>query len=161
MELWVQILFALLALPGVFAMFTPLIPGIPYMFVITLIYGIIDRFQTFPWWYMLIFLFFVITATLVDYFSGLLGARYGGARKHALRLGFIGMILGTLFMPPIGSFIGLFIGVCIGEMMRIGPRLHVLLAGGLSAVGALAGYFINIFLGISMYILYLILMFTS
>ena len=161
MELWIQILFALLALPGVFAMMTPLIPGIPYMFIIISLYGIIDKFQTFPWWYLILFFGFVITAALVDYFSGLLGARYGGARKHSLRLGFAGMVLGTLFFPPIGSFIGLFIGVLAGEIMRIGPRIPALLASGMSVAGALTGYFINIFLGISMYVLYLILMFTS
>ncbi|MCD8563543.1 MAG: DUF456 domain-containing protein [Candidatus Pacebacteria bacterium] len=120
MELWIKILFAMLMLPGLFMMLTPLLPGIPYMFLMATLYGVLDGFQSFSPWMIAVFGGFVILAGLVDYFAGVLGARYGGARSYSLKLGFIGMILGTVIVPPFGSFVGLFLGIVAGEVFRIG-----------------------------------------
>lgn len=149
----------MLMLPGLFMMLTPLLPGIPYMFLMATLYGVLDGFQSFSPWMIAVFGGFVILAGLVDYFAGVLGARYGGARSYSLKLGFIGMILGTVIVPPFGSFVGLFLGIVAGEVFRIGWRLPALLAGGISLTGALIGYIINILLALAFLITFLIVLF--
>jgi uncharacterized protein YqgC (DUF456 family) len=56
-------------------------------------------------------------AMLIDMFSGVVGAKWGGAHWSSLLSGIIGLVVGTFIIPiPIlGSLIGLFLGVLISE----------------------------------------------
>jgi uncharacterized protein YqgC (DUF456 family) len=146
-------------IPGVLAMITPMIPGIPYMFLLTVVYGLIDRFQTFEWWYLLIFLGLVIIASFVDYFAGVLGARYGGASKKSAMFGLGGLIIGMIIFPPFGAFLGLFLGVLIGEIVQFGPKMKALKAAGFSLAGAVVGVVVNFLIALGFFITFAILIF--
>lgn len=159
MELWIKILFAVLMLPGVFAMITPMIPGIPYMFLLSVVYAFIDKFQTFHWWYLAIFGGILILGGLVDYFSGIIAARYGGASKKSAWFGLIGLIVGMMLFPPFGAFLGLFVGVFLGEFFQFGIKIKALKAAGASVIGSLIGVLINLTLAIGFYITFLVLIF--
>lgn len=143
MEIWIKILFTVLTLPGIFIMVFPTAPGIPYLFLLSLTYGILDGFDEFRVWYLAILGGFVILAGIVDYFAGLLGARYGGASRQSLIYGFVGLLLGTLLFPPLGAFLGLFLGIFIAELITFKDQIRALRSAGFSLLGAVSGVLIN------------------
>lgn len=159
MELWVQILFAVAAVFGVFATLMPTVPGIPYMFVLAVIYALLDKFQTFTWQYLLALGIIMVISILTDYLSGIIGAKYGGASRRSLFVGFACLVLGTIIAPPFGGFLGLFLGVLVSEFLQLGEHIRAFKAAGYSLVGALVGTLINFTLAIIFFIVFLVFMF--
>lgn len=155
--LWV-ILFAVFMLPGLLGVILPILPGIPLMFLLALVYGFTDSFQHLTSENVLTLFIIALVSVLVDYLSGVLGAKYGGASSKALGAGLIGMILGTIAFPPSGGIIGLFAGVMLIEL-RNGSREKALKAATGSLIGALAGVAVNVLLAlafIALFVLYAI-----
>ncbi len=75
-----------------------------------------------------------VLSYVVDFFSGLLGAKWFGATRWGAIGGFVGMIVG-LFFPPVGFFVGPLAGVLVGELLG-GKGL---LPAGKSTWGTLLG----------------------
>ena len=98
-------------------------------------------------------------AFLTLVFSGLIGAKFGGASKKSVLLGMVGMVLGFLFFPPFGLFLGLFAGVFAGEMIRMKDHKHALKAAGYSFAGILAGMVFNVVLAIAFLVSFLVIVF--
>ncbi len=71
---------------------------------------------------------------VLDFFSGLLGAKWFGATRWGAIGGIIGGIAG-LFFPPVGFFLGPLVGVLAGELLG-GKEL---LPAGKSTWGTLLG----------------------
>lgn len=142
-------------LPGLLGVLLPAIPGVPYMFVVALVFGFVDRFahltgRELGWLAAL-----AILSLVVDYTAGLLGAKLGGASKKAAAAGFMGLLLGTLLLPPIGGFIGLFAGVLFAELTRGQDERQALKAATGSVLGSLAGIAINLGVGLLLALLFL------
>ncbi len=152
--IWV-IIFAVLMLPGLLGVFLPIVPGIPLMFLLALVFGFTDSFQHLTSQNILTLLVLTVASVLVDYLSGTLGAKYSGASSKALGAGLIGMILGTLLFPPFGGILGLFAGVILVEL-RNGSREKALRAATGSLVGALIGIAINVVLAITFITLFVL-----
>ena len=137
----------------------PSVPGIVFMFITVLVYGLIDGFHTFEPWHLAIFGGITALSMAVDYFSGLIGAKLGGASRHAIIFGLIGLVIGLILFPPFGAFAGLFVGVFISELVQFKDHLRALKAASFSLAGAAAGMVINICLAIIFWIAYLIIVF--
>ena len=154
-----EIIIAVCLFFGIIFTALPTIPGMGYMFVLTLVYGFFDGFETFdPWW----FAFFGglgVLGIVTDYLSGLLGAKMGGANKKSVLFGLIGLVVGLVLFPPFGLFIGLFLGVLIGELVQKKNTDAALKAASYSFVGTLAGIGFNVALAITFFVAYLILVF--
>ena len=140
------VLFVLL-FAGVIIAAIPSIPALLYMFLVVVGFSFIDHFAHFTGIDILIFGCIAGLALLVDFFSGILGAKWGGAHWTSLFSGFAGLLLGTFFIPiPIlGSMLGMFLGVLISELFRTKNLTNAGKAATGSFIGSVAGIAVNIF----------------
>ncbi len=155
MTILIIIIATLLMVPGVVAI-AFMLPGVPYLFLVALIYAFADRFTHISATDIAIFGGFAILSIVVDQSAGLIAARYGGARGKTFLYGIIGAFVGMFVFPIFGGFIGLFIGVAIGELMRNRTHEQALKAATASLIGSLTGISINIFLGVVFIVLFLV-----
>lgn len=125
-----------------------MLPVLTYMFVVALIFAIVDGFAALSTAELLILLAIGIVSIIIDHTSGIIGAKYGGAHTKSLLWGIAGMIVGTLLLPPLGSFIGLFVGVFFGEIHYKKSDDKALKAAGGALLGTLTGVIVNIFLSL-------------
>lgn len=154
-----EIIIAILLALGIVLTALPTIPGILYMFIVVLIYGFIDQFQTMSPWQLLIFAGIVILAIATDYLGGMIGAKVGGASKLSMALGLLGLFIGLILLPPLGLFIGLFLGIFIGEMIATDDHQKALKAATYAFSAAVVGMGFNILLAIGFFITYLVIVF--
>lgn len=156
MDIAYFIIALVLILPGILGVFLPIVPGIPYMFAIVILYSFITKFQTLSTREMIILGVITLLSIFSDYLSGLLGARWGGAHKKSILLGLIGLITGTIVLPPFGGIIGLFLGVFIAEILIHDDHKRAVKAATGSLIGSLAGMLISAVLSIIFIILFII-----
>jgi uncharacterized protein len=153
------IIFTILIFPGMFMTIIPMMPAIPYMFLMAWIFGYFDNFERLTAGNLWVFGGILIASILIDYFSGVIGAKYGGASRKGLLFGFLGLILGFLLLPPFGGFIGLFTGIFIGEFLMKGDKTKAIKAATGSLVGSIGGILINTFLAVTIFTLFVIFVF--
>lgn len=154
-----EIIITILLAAGIIMTAVPTIPGIGFMFILTVVYGFIDGFETMgPRW---LFLFggLVVLGIVTDHTSGLLGAKFGGASKNSMLLGLIGMLVGLIFFPPFGLFLGLFIGVFVGGLLQFKDHQKALKAASYSFLGTVAGMILNILIAIGFFVGFLFIVF--
>lgn len=149
------IIFSILLLPGLIGSILTL-PGIPYMFGVSIIYAFIDRFQHITHSEVLFLGIITLISVAVDYSSGVLGAKFSGASKRALILGVIGLFIGLFLFPPFGGFLGMFLGILIGELTNYTHYKKALKAASGSLAGVIGGALINLVLGILFLVLFII-----
>lgn len=135
-------------LPGIVGVLFPVIPGIPYMFLVAVVYGLLSKFKTLTTRELISLGIIALISFIIDYSSGVLGARLGGASKHSITLGFILMLIGTFIFPILGTFIGLFVGVYLGEIIYKSDYPKALKAASSSLIGSAIGVIINFILAL-------------
>lgn len=155
MDILILIIFAILMLPGFLGILLPF-PSVPYMFAIALIYGFIDKFNHLKTAELIILIVLSLLSLLVDYLSGIIGAKYGGAGKKSVIFGFIGLLLGVILLPPFGGIPGLFLGVWAGEIYSHRDKKQALKAASGSLLGSLAGMIVNVVLALLFMILFIL-----
>lgn len=139
------IIFVTLMVPGIFAeAFT--LPGLPFMFVVALAFGFVDKFVHISTIDLIILGGIAALSILVNYLSGFYGAKMLGATKKAIIAGVIGFLIGLIFFPPFGGFVGLFLGVFIIEISLFPDLIGALKKASGSLVGSLVGVLINLLL---------------
>lgn len=134
-------------IPGIAGAFLPL-PGLLYMFIISLIFGFVDKFIHLQPWEIGILLGIAVISMINDFLSGLLGAKYGGAAQKSMLYGIIGMILGLVIFPPFGGLAGVFIGILIAEIIRHGNQEKAVRAATGGLVGSIVGMIVTLILAI-------------
>lgn len=141
--------------PGLIGVLIPILPGVGYMFVIALLFGFVDQFQHLTGselgWLGLL----ALISLGVDYVAGVIGAKYFGASQYAIRVGLVGMLLGTFLAPPFGALIGLGIGVYIGSSLQKKSKKEAVRAASGSIIGSTAGIAINLLLAILFLLLFI------
>lgn len=110
----------------------------------------------YPAWYVWVILAMLGTAGfLADNVFALLGAKKFGGGKAAIWGTLIGVIIGTLLLPPFGLIPGAFIGAFAGEIIVARKSIAESANAGLGAVlGYLAGVIAKVILGIAIVALY-------
>lgn len=151
------IIFSILLLPGIIGAILPIVPSVPWMFIVALIFGIIDRFAHLHWWELLILGVLALTSIISDNFSGLVGARGTGASRWGLLGGFLGGLIGLFFFPPWGAIIGMIIGVVVLEILASHDHQKAARSASGVILGNLANIIINLilcFVFIALFILF-------
>ncbi|MBI5134197.1 MAG: DUF456 domain-containing protein [Candidatus Taylorbacteria bacterium] len=138
-----------LLLPGIAMAFVPLLPALPYMFAVALTYGLIDGFSALSGKEIAILLCIALVSMAIDQISGVLGAKLGGAHARSLLWGIAGGVFGTLVVPALGSFAGLFVGVLAGEIYYKKTGRTAFKAAGGALLGAVAGVAVNVVLAVA------------
>ena len=149
-------IFALLMLPGLAGVLLPVVPGIPLMFVVALVFGFVDRWEHLLLWELGVLVGIVLLSLLVDYLAGLLGARYGGASRRAILWGLAGLVIGLLVFPPFGGLIGLFVGVLVAELAGGRDQREAFRAAAGSLLGTLIGTAVSLFLAVAFLALFIL-----
>ena len=147
------IVAAVLMLPGIPLVFTPL-PSLLYMLVIALGFGFLDKFAHLTGGELWILVGVFAVSIIVDQLSGILGARYGGASAKSIGYGLIGMIVGTILLPPFGGMLGLFVAVALGEYQNHKNHQRALKAATGSFIGTVAGKFANAVVALAFVVLF-------
>ncbi|MFA5009721.1 MAG: DUF456 domain-containing protein [Patescibacteria group bacterium] len=143
-------------LVGLVGTIVPIIPGVPFMFLVALIYALITKFAILTGAELGYLAILVVSSIFIDYFAGLLGAKFSGASGKSLLVGTFGFLLGLILFPPFGGFIGMFVGIVTGEIYFFNkPKTAIRAASG-GVLGTLAGMVLNFLLGLTFVSLFLV-----
>lgn len=154
MEIFYIVVASLLLLPAFLFVILPVLPSVPYMLIVAIVYDLISgRINQNE---MIILVAVAAVSILTDYLSGLFGARWGGASGKSLLAGTIGMIVGSLILPLFGGLIGLFLGVLVSEMVLFPQSQKAYRAASASLVGSIVGMVANIVFCLLFFVLFLV-----
>ena len=149
MEALYKVIAIALMLPGLLSVVVPVVPGVPYMFVVALLYGLLTRFVGLTGWELGGLGALAALSVAVDFFAGMLGARFGGASAKAGLWGLAGSLVGTVLLPPFGGFVGLFVGIALGELRYGKDIAKAGKAAGAGVLGSGAGMLANGLVGVA------------
>lgn len=136
------LIFSTVMILGLFGeLFT--LPGLPFMFLLTIIFGFIDNFSHLQIFEIIILAAISLASVIVNYLSGFYGAKYFGASTRALIAGVLGFTIGLIFFFPLGGFVGLFLGIFITELIDLPNFIKALKKASGSLLGTLVGVLIN------------------
>ncbi len=155
--LTVAALFMALGIPSVLV---PFLPGISYMFLIALLFAVADHFMHITWENLAVLGGILVVSFFVDYFAGILGARYGGADRRSILFGFLGLIVGLVAFPPLGGIVGLFVGIFAGEIVARKSNAAALKSATAGLIGSATGALVNCSLAVLMFGLFLYFVFV-
>lgn len=114
---WLALTLMVLGLLGVFL---PLLPGTGFMWVVALIYAIVERFATIGPLSLIALTVLGLGGATTDLWMGLLGARVGGASPRTTLYSLLGSLLGGLvglIFAGLGAFPGMIIGSVAGVLI--------------------------------------------
>ncbi len=154
----ILIISSLLLIPGIIMAFIPGIPNLVYMFAIAIFFGLYDNFFNITPMNILTLAIISMIAMLIDFISGIIGAKWGGAHWSSIASGIIGLIIGSVFIPvPIlGSLVGMFLGVFSSEYYRTHNLKKAEKAALGSFLGFIAGTGVRIIASIVFFVLFIV-----
>jgi len=128
---------------GIIGSFLPVIPG-PITGWIGLLILHQTSFELNGNLFLIITLIISILVFLIDYIIPALGAKKFGGTKWGMWGSTIGLIIGLLFLGPLGVLIGAFLGAFLGELI-VNPKKseHALKAAFGAFIGFLSGAFLK------------------
>ncbi|TCO73828.1 DUF456 domain-containing protein [Marinisporobacter balticus] len=135
---------------GLIGIFVPGLPGNGLIFLSTLGYGMVTKFDEISVNWIVFFGVLTVLSFVFDYVASIVGAKKFGATKAGIIGGFLGGIVGVLILSIPGLLIGQFVGTCIGELYY-GKELELSMKSGFgTVVGYVLGVVMNITIGITM-----------
>ena len=140
----------LLAFLGIAGSFLPVIPG-PITSWLGLLFLHYTRWVTFEPSFLTLTLCLAIGVFLLDYVIPLLGTRQFGGSKSGMVGSSIGLILGLLFLGPLGVILGPFLGALSGELIRDSANVKGAIK---AALGSLIGFLTGVFLKFTVAVVY-------
>lgn len=154
-----NIIFLILLILGVALTCTFVFPGVPVMFLLTLVYGLLDHFEHIGPWQLSVFGAIALLTIIIDHVSGLIGAKIGGANKKSMIAGAVGLVIGLLAFPPFGAFLGLAIGIFLAELVQFQDHIRAFKAAGASFASMALGAILKIILALVFLILFIVFAF--
>ena len=110
------IIGAILTILGIVGSIIPAMPG-PALGYVGLILLFFAKSGAISVWSLVIFGLAMLILIAIDYIAPLLGAKFLGASKKGLIGSIAGSLIGIIFFPPLGIFVGALIGAFLGEIM--------------------------------------------
>ncbi len=108
----IAILFMIIGLIGVII---PVLPGTILIWLVVVVYALFAGVDSMGWSaFIILNLMGLFTGTAVLWLP-FLGAKTTGASKRSMMLGAVGLIIGTIIMPLIGTVVGYGLGILLGE----------------------------------------------
>lgn len=153
------ILALIFILLGVAGTIIPLLPGIPLIFISIAAYGWYEGFHVINTHFLVIMAALTILSLLVNYLSTAFGASYFGSSKNGVWGAIIGTFLGLIIFPPVGIFLGPWLGAAIGEFTVCKDINRAMKSGIGSVIGLFSGIIFNMLLALVMLVAFLIKVF--
>ena len=116
-EISLIVLSFILVLAGAAGVIIPMLPGLPIVWVGMLIFAKATDFVFVTWNLLIIFGVIMLFAWSLDLIIPLMGAKKYNASKYGIYGAILGVILGTIFLGPLGVFIGPLVGAFLGELV--------------------------------------------
>lgn len=143
MNLWLILAFLLMIL-AVAGSFTPALPGALLSGIGVLLYWWSTGYQDPSTWFVVLAVVLSVAGVLLDWFSGAITARIGGASDKTSFMAGIAGLLGFIFLGgPIGVLIAVAGTVFLREYFRTGDVSGAKKAAIYSAVGFLSSVFMQ------------------
>jgi uncharacterized protein YqgC (DUF456 family) len=143
-------------LVGLFGLLVPFFPGIEVIWITALVYGLLTKFGTLGGWMFALITLIGLFAMVIDNILMVTLARHEGAAWKSLLLGFLGGLVGMVFLPPWGGLIGAPLAVFLFEYLRLKDWKKAWAALRGLAVGWLASLLVRFMLAGAMAGLWLI-----
>ncbi len=155
-HLTLTFVFSILILPGILLVLIPLMPAFSYMFVMVVLFGIIDHFANLTIGEFTVLTLIFLLSLIIDYSAGVLGAKFSGASGKSILYGIVGLVLGTIVLPPWGGIPGMFFAVFFSELFLNKEKVAALRAATGSIFGAITGVLFNFVLTVIFWILFIL-----
>jgi uncharacterized protein len=139
MDYFLLVLAFILIITGLLGCVLPVLPGPPFSFLGLLLIHF-KRFADFSNLFLLITAAVAIIVTLLDYIVPIWGTKKFGGTKAGQWGATIGMIIGMIFLGPLGLILGPLLGAIIGESINGAKSEHALKAG----LGAFLGFLLGV-----------------
>ncbi|GAB4578705.1 MAG: hypothetical protein Fur0022_14410 [Anaerolineales bacterium] len=117
-----NILMVLVAIVSLLGLIVPIFPGTVIIWLVTMLYGIINGFGTAGWIIFILLTILMILSTLADNILMGAKARENGASWTSIGLALGTAIIGTMIFPPIGGLIGSPVVLFLSEYYRVKDR---------------------------------------
>jgi len=142
-DYFLLVLTIILVLLGLVGCILPIIPGPPLAWL-GLLLAKFTSFSTLDWITITVLAGVTLIVTLLDYlFPAWLAKKMGGSSWGAWGT-IIGLLVGVVFLGPLGAVVGPFIGALIGEMLRKQPDSNTKNNPWLSAIGSFLGFMLGV-----------------
>ena len=116
----------------------PVIPGPPISFIGLLLLHF-SKYAEYSFEFLLMFGLIAVIVTVLDYLVPIWGTKKFGGSKAGMWGAAIGLVLGLIFLPPLGIIIGPFAGAVIGEALTGKEAAKAFRAGLGSLLGLMMG----------------------
>lgn len=143
MEVIIIVIGVILLILGLAGCILPVLPG-PVLAYLALVMLMFLPEEPFTINFLIIWALVTALVTLLDYVVPIYGTKKLGGSRSGINGSVIGVVVGFIFLGPLGLIIGPFIGAYLGELIA-GKQNRVALRSALgSFLGFLAGTFIKI-----------------
>lgn len=130
-------------LPGFLGVILPVVPGVPYMFVVALAFAFFTDFRLVQGSELSILGLFALASIIIDYAGGIMGAKIGGASKRSMIYGFASLIAGSIIFPPIGGIVAMMIAIFITELIDFRDHKQAFKASVATIIGSITAVGMN------------------
>lgn len=144
------ILALLIMIVGVIGTVLPVIPGTIIIFLVALVYAVLEGFQAIGWPTLVVLGLLTLVATTADLWATAIGAKAGGASGWSVLVGLLGGLAGFIVLSLPGAIIGAVLGVLLTEIVRVGDWKRALKAGSGWAIGWLLSTVLQLGIGLVM-----------
>ena len=116
-EIIIYTLCVMAIVAGLVGTILPMLPGVPLVFLGTAVLAFYTKFTVISKATLIVFLVLTVVSLAVDYFSGIIGAKYSGASLWGTLGALIGAIVGVAYFGVIGLIIAPAVFVLIFELL--------------------------------------------
>ena len=114
-----HILVGLTMLIGWLSLLIVIVPGLVIMWVGALVYGMVTGFDTTGWIIFGIMTVLMVVGSIIDNFLMGASARKKGASWWSLGAAWVGALVGTVLLPPVGGLILALLALFLVEYYRV------------------------------------------
>lgn len=134
---------------GIIGCFLPVIPGPPTSYIGLLLLHF-SNYAEFSFDFLLVMGAIAVIVTIMDYIVPVWGTKKFGGSKAGMWGAAIGLVLGLIFLPPLGIIVGPFAGAVIGEALTGKDAASSFRAGLGSLLGLMIGIGLKLAASIAM-----------
>ena len=159
-ETVIYIICALMVLSGLLGTVMPMLPGVPLVFLGIAILAFYTKFIVISKATLAVFLVLTIISLLVDYLSGIIGAKYSGASLWGVLGALIGAIIGVIYFGFWGLIFAPAIFVLIFELLQERSVSKSAKSASYTLISTVLGMIVNGVIALAMLAIFLIALFV-
>ncbi len=156
MQIAAAIMAVMVMIIGIAGSILPFLPGIPLVFLAVIGYGWYEGFKEITVHYVAMVGALTILSLVVDYLSGVWGAKKVGSSKAGIIGAFLGVVIGVFF-GPLGILLGPLAGAFAGEYLMLRDFNQAAKVAIGTMVGVITGVGFKMLVGIGVLISFLVM----